>query len=33
SPDNEQISPLSNNLVETSPTSTIVPPSAKGGGW
>ncbi|CAF3475990.1 unnamed protein product [Rotaria socialis] len=31
SPDNEQISPLSNNLVETSPTSTIVPPSAKGG--
>ncbi|CAF2080450.1 unnamed protein product [Rotaria magnacalcarata] len=31
SPDNEQISPLSNNLVETSSPSTIVPPSATGG--
>lgn len=32
SPDNEQISPLSNSLVETSSTSTLVPPSATGGG-
>ncbi|CAF3350613.1 unnamed protein product [Rotaria sp. Silwood1] len=31
SPDNEQISPLSNNLVETSSTSNLVPPSAAGG--
>ena len=33
SPDHEQISPLSNNLAETSSTSNIVPPSTTGGGW
>ncbi len=32
SPDHEQISPLSNNLTETSSTSNLVPPSATGGG-
>jgi hypothetical protein len=32
SPDHEQISPVSNNLAETS-TSNLVPPSATGGGW
>jgi hypothetical protein len=33
SPDNEQISPLSHNLAESSSTSNLVPPSATGGGW
>ncbi|CAF3722357.1 unnamed protein product [Adineta steineri] len=31
SPDNEQISPVSNNLAETSSTSSLVPPSATDG--
>jgi hypothetical protein len=36
SPDNEQLSPISNNLAESSATSTSVPISAArggGGGW
>jgi len=33
SPDNEQISPLSNNRAERTSTPSIVPPSATGGGW
>ena len=32
SPDNEQISPLSNNLTETSSTSNVIPPSTAGRG-
>jgi hypothetical protein len=32
SPDHEQISPISNNLTETSSTSNLVPPSTTGGG-
>jgi hypothetical protein len=33
SPDNEQISPLSNNLAESSSTSNLIPPSTTGAGW